>query len=166
MTVELFRIGFEAPLALIPPIPENTAYAEEGSLRIGVEFRVLNDQVVLDTLGVAPPETAKGVDSRGLCVHVFDALTGGEHLRFDVFDGEPHYHYMNPGTLNRVVPFDEVGCGDMWAWTLDCLRHRLQPMLRRAGATELADKITTSDLEALVPQVEELAGAALARTSG
>ena len=36
-----------------------------------------------------------GFADEGVTIHVFDADDGHEYLRFDVFDDEPHYHYIH-----------------------------------------------------------------------
>ena len=67
---------------------------------------------------------------------------GHEYLRFDVFDDEPHYHYIHrtvdDTVVNNVIDFDTVAHGDMLAWTLRLLHTRLPEMLRAAGGDRVA----------------------------
>ncbi len=79
-----------------------------------------------------------GFFDKGVSLHVCAVDPAHEFLRFDVFDDDPHYHYVDTsGTANRVVAFDEVAHGDMLPWALDRLRSHLPAMLtrgrRRAG---------------------------------
>ncbi len=148
------KIGFEAPSPLIPPIPEATTWLEAGPLRLGVEVRVLHDGPVTDAF-------------RGPTVHVYGADDGQEYLRFDVFDGLPHYHYIDPhaepahdqaiqGESDCVVAFDFAAHGPMWPWTIECLRSRLPAMLRELGIDDLADRVDNDAIAAVLPQVIEL----------
>lgn len=142
----------------VPPLEENTTWLEVGALRIGYEYRVLTDDVLGATPGLALAEDAPtGFDTEGGSIHVCDGVTGDEYLRFDVFDGDPHYHYLTPGTMNWVIPFDLVAHGDMWEWVFDCLRRRLRPMLREAGAVVLADRVDVDAVVAVIPDLERLA---------
>ena len=127
----------------IPADAAQTTYVDGGPLRIGVEYRVLD----IDTAAeVREPDgqlaTGRmGFADRGFCLHVYDRATGLEHLRFDIFDDEPHYHYMMPGTSNIVVVFDSAANGDMLEWTISCLEKRLSVMLVQAGAVDLAKAV-------------------------
>src|SRR5690606_35752057 len=117
----------------------DTRWFDAGAVRIGVEYRDVDPEALLATyegdadhlaeLQARSPEG--GFSDRGVSLHVCGADDGHEYLRFDVFDGEPHYHYVVPGaeTLNNVVEFDAVAHGDMLPFALGCLRHRLAEML-------------------------------------
>jgi hypothetical protein len=136
------ELGFIAPGPPIPPVEAHTRWLRAGPLSFGVEYRVLNDGVVSSTPGVEVIAGAlTGFDSRGRTLHVCDAATGAEYLRFDCFDGDPHYHYITPGERNRVVVYDEASCGDMWEWCLRALGTRLPEMLRVAGVSRVADSV-------------------------
>jgi hypothetical protein len=92
---------------------------------------------------------------------VCDARDGGEYLRFDAFDGDPHYHYLTPGVGHTVIIFDDAALGDMFPWTLGCLRDRLPQMLAMAGATDLLERIDIADVHAALPEIERVAERAL-----
>ncbi len=93
------------------------------------------------------------MEDRGWSVHVCDAATGAEYLRFDVFEGDPHYHYIHPGDHHFVVPFDRAASGDMTEWAIECLRRRLPEMLEHAGASDLAARVDRAQLEAAIPEL-------------
>ena len=115
----------------IPPIPEHTEYFDAGVIRIGVEFRVLTDDVVAAiraTLeGAVGTETGQlvNLDDRGVSLHVYGRHDGQEHeyLRFDCFQEDPHYHYVGWATKsNEMLHIDPVVEGDALAWALDAVR--------------------------------------------
>ena len=82
----------------IPPVEAQTEYFEAGAVIFGVEYRLLNDAIaagseVEDATG--SDESAEHFDDRGVSLHVFGQLAGGErleYLRFDCFNEDPHYH--------------------------------------------------------------------------
>jgi hypothetical protein len=99
-----------------------------------------------------------GFTDEGVSIHVCATDGGHEYLRFDVFDDDPHYHYVDTsGQSNRVVAFDDVAHGDMLPWALDRLRTKLPSMLRAAGGQDVA-----ADVEALPPAELESAVDAVA----
>jgi hypothetical protein len=145
----------------LPPVPEHTTYVDAGRLRIGVEYRVLTDAIIEETVRnteglILVDDRPVGLHAEGTSLHICDRADGSEILRFDVFPDEPHYHYLSDGE-NRIVVFDDASCGDMWPWTLECLRSRLPEMLCRAGAEGLAEEIDVADMVAAIPQIEAIA---------
>ena len=81
-------------------------------------------------------------DDFGATVHVCDAADSVEYLRFDCFESEPHYHYINPSEgENLICRIDEVAEGDPIAWTVGRLRDRLPEMLDLAGAHQLSARV-------------------------
>jgi hypothetical protein len=157
LTGARWEIGVRWDVPAIPPIEENTIYFEAGSILFGLENRILSPDIVgAHRAGdhLSHEELAK-YDDGGLSVHVFDASSRFEHLRFDLFNKDPHYHYLYPDYLLEVS-YDRYSNGDMWNWVMTCLRHRLAPMLQYASAGELANSLD----EALVDSAaEELAAA-------
>jgi hypothetical protein len=80
-----------------------------------------------------------------------------EHLRFDCFEEQPHYHYVDyASNINRIVRIDEIAVGDPIAWTVQCLRTRLAEMIAYAGDEALASKVTDNHV-AVQSAVEEVA---------
>lgn len=150
----------------IPPIDAHTEYFNAGAIRIGVEYRVLTDDVVAairETLeGAAGTETGKltDVDDCGVSLHVFGRGADGEreYLRFDCFREDPHYHYVGwARQSNEVLHIDPVADGDPLTWALERIRTRLAPMLLRAGATEVAARVDPVAVDAVLPAVSEAA---------
>jgi len=148
----------------IPPIEARTQWFEAGALRIGVEYRRLDEAVV----AARQVEAATGGDGleaavledRGVSLHVVGPIDGvpREVLRFDCFAEDPHYHYVSWRTrANEVLHVDPVAEGDPLAWALERLRTRLPQMLARAGAPELGAALDRRALEAALPRVAEAA---------
>jgi hypothetical protein len=98
------------------------------------------------------------LQDNGVSIHVAGAHDGHEYLRFDLFEQDPHYHYIEPsGERQTIVQYDRVAMGDMLAWTLHQLRHRLAPMLERAGGAELLAKLDRAEIDSGLARVEDLA---------
>ena len=135
----------------VPAMIEHTAMVPAGAVTIGVEYRLLDEAIVLAFYGpdarakfdnVAPAGMGAVVDEDGLSLHVFGSDDGLEYLRFDCFDDAPHYHYLDPVVpTNVVVDFDAVADGPVIEWALQVIATRLDPMLRRAGASRIADRL-------------------------
>lgn len=154
---EVLQLGIVASGPPIPPVLEDTTFVEAGALTFGVEYRILTDEVIDNSPVELDPNRPKGFNSQGFTVHVYETDGRAEYLRFDCFDNDPHYHYITPGEVNRVIAYDVAGHGDMWSWALDCLRNRLPQMLEQAGATGLAERVDTEQIESAIPQVIRLA---------
>ena len=154
----------------IPPQPavaEHTYYVPAGNLRLGIEYRSLDPDSLVETYKHDAKQLQEmlerspdgGFTDEGLSLHVVSAEDGHEYVRFDVFDGEPHYHYNHPGpeVINNVIDFDTVAHGDMLPWALSCLRERLPAMLTEAGGAALVDGLDQGAIDAAVDQIAALA---------
>jgi hypothetical protein len=148
----------------VPPVEANTEYFDAGPLRIGVEYRLVNDAIAAaQTLARArgqdaPPQRVP--EDRGVSIHVFAVRDGqaSEHLRFDCFEEDPHYHYVSHARRsNELLHLDPVADGDPVAWALERLRTRLPQMLERAGAGDVVAQIDAGALEAILPRIAEAA---------
>ncbi len=148
----------------IPPVESQTTWFDAGALRIGVEYRLLNETIA----AAARTEAARGgdraadagFDDRGVSLHVCGRVGDAwrEVLRFDCFEEDPHYHYVCwRESSNEVLHLDPVADGDPLAWALDRLRGRLPQMLARAGERELAASVDARAVEAVLPRVAEAA---------
>ena len=151
----------------IPPVEERTEWFEAGMLAIGVEYRRLTDAIAA-AAALDPAEgtagssaaAATGLDDRGVSLHVCVAEAGArrEHLRFDCFQEDPHYHYVSHAPrFNHMLHLDPIADGDPLAWALERIRTRLPQMLARAGAAEAAAKLDAAALDAALPRVAEAA---------
>ena len=147
----------------IPPDDAATRFVDAGALRIGVEYRFLDDAELRANYGgdaaamdeIDANRPAAGIEDEGVSIHVFGD-DGREYLRFDMFDAGPHYHYVaHDRGENVIVDYDPVALGEMLPWTLAQLRTRVVPMLERAGAAELAARV---DGDALAGCLDEVAG--------
>ena len=164
-TTDLSMVGVRYDNPVIDPVPEHTFYFTAGALSVGIEFRVLNDEIYERAYDGDDPdilahiEEVKKVmsfDDKGLSFHVCDAVTGTEYLRFDMFEEGPHYHYLHLDEGYHIaVNYDEWACGPMFDWAIECLRHRLPDMFRHAGQHDLADRVTQEDIDAIVPKILE-----------
>jgi rhodanese-related sulfurtransferase len=126
----------------LPVVTEATTYYPAGSVTFGVEGRALYED------GNSAPWAG------GPTLHVFETSTGLEHLRFDAFPGEEHYHYLTPGVQNHWVGFDTVADGDFINWIVDRVRTKLPELLRFAGAGELADQVDAAAVDGALDDVE------------
>jgi hypothetical protein len=152
-----------------PPVEENTRWFEAGVVTIGVEYREVDPENLVATYQDNAEDMAElrerspegGFTDEGVSLHVRSTEDGHEFVRFDVFDGEPHYHYVRPtGDHNNVVSFDPVADGDMLPWALDRLRNRLGDMLAEAGGGDLAPRLDGALLGKVVDEVGGLAAEA------
>jgi hypothetical protein len=94
---------------------------------------------------------------------------GLEHLRFDCFEANPHYHYIrNAEQRNIIVRIDEIALGDPASWAIECLRTRMPEMLEHAGATGLANAVRSHPQPVAdgIDQVARLLGQLPAQRSG
>jgi hypothetical protein len=151
-----------------PPEPEHTRWFPAGAVTFGVEHRRVDPQALAATYGDDPAAMAEieqhspegGFHDSGVSLHVNGTEDGHEYLRFDLFEGEPHYHYVRPsGDHNHVVPVDPVAHGDLLAFAFRCLRERLGPMLREAGGDAAADALDPAVQHPVLDEVERLARA-------
>ena len=158
----------------IPPNPEHTQYIDAGAIRLGLEYRILDDDE-LDREYADDPESKAKIDAakppdlqdRGVSIHVLGADDGHEYVRFDVFDNGPHYHYIKKGIVeNKIVDFDTVAMGPMLPWALAQIRENLSVMLDHAGGGDVAQKLDPSLLAAKVNELEERARQALRAQQG
>jgi hypothetical protein len=166
------RVGVTYQVQPQPWDESCTHWVPAGPLRIGVEWRDVDPRALLATYGEGTADMAEIVEKspaggfydKGVSLHICSVEPAHEYLRFDVFDDDPHYHYVDTsGQSNRVVAFDEVAHGDMLPWALDRLRRNLPPMLRAAGGDDVAaqvEALTPSELESAVDAVAELAAEA------
>ena len=130
-----------------------------GPITICVENRIVNDELLMEHLRRNQREWDGKLieEDGGISVHVCDAITEDEYLRFDCFALRPHYHYITPISDDIVFQqvtfrFDEAAHGPMLPWTFEAIRTRLDPMLREAGVVEFS--IPAEELEAAVIQAE------------
>jgi hypothetical protein len=148
----------------IPPVDSQTEYIEAGPITFGVEYRLLTDEIAaqsaVEGAGGATPGLSTNLDDRGVSIHVFCDLGGErqEHLRFDCFQEDPHYHYICwKERENHMVHLDPVADGDPVEWALERIRTRLPQMLERAGAGEVLGRIGPREIDAVLPRVTEAA---------
>ena len=152
-----------------PPVAENTQWFDAGVLTIGVEYRNV-DPGNLQATNVGTEFEAElfdrwpegGFVDEGVSIHVCDTGDGHEFLRFDVFDDDPHYHYVHRVSpdrelVNNVIEFDAAAHGEMLPWVIGRLRTRLPQMLTAAGASTLADQVDAAALSAVIDDVAGVA---------
>jgi hypothetical protein len=157
----------------IPPVEAQTTWIAAGAVKIGVEYRLLNDAIAAaaEVVAARAPERApqrtgaatdaSALDDRGVSLHVFSAGDGSaaqELLRFDCFDEDPHYHYISWRAMsNEMLHMDPIADGDPLAWALERIRTRLPQMLVRAGAADVAARVDPAEIERALPRVAEAA---------
>lgn len=162
----------------VPPIPpdaDHTTYVAAGAIRVGVEYRLLDDAELaanyqgeqMDEIqGALAEKDAGTVLDNGVSLHVVGAEDGHEYLRFDLFEHEPHYHYIDrSGEKQTIVDYDRVALGPMLPWALGQIRTHLAAMLEHAGGETLASKLDPNRVAAALVEVEKLAREAEAALS-
>ncbi|MFA5885325.1 MAG: hypothetical protein WDA60_15850 [Acidimicrobiia bacterium] len=168
-------IGKVYSIAPQPPDATHTRWIPAGVVTIGVEYRDVTPDALLELYGDDPDQLAEllekspegGFADEGVSLHVSGTDDGHEYLRFDVFDGEPHYHYVHkvaPGgeVVNQVVDYDVAAHGEMLTWALGCIRTRLPVMLPLAGGSDLVGGLDQGALDTALAEAEPLAAAAQA----
>ncbi len=145
----------------VPPDPDHTVYLDAGPLRIGVEYRVVDPEALADAYEgddlaeIEEHSPEGGFTDEGLSIHIESVADDHEYLRFDAFDDDPHYHYVDKAAgTNTLVGFDVAAHGPVVPWVLSQLRHRLDPMLRRAGAPHIADTLSAGLGAEIAAQLE------------
>jgi hypothetical protein len=140
----------------IPPVAEHCVPVEAGPVTFVIESRLLTDEVLRALPGASVDPRGTTYDDFGGTVHVCDAADSLEYLRFDCFEVEPHYHYINPAAgKNLICRIDEVAEGDPIAWTVGRLKDRLPEMLDLAGAPQLAATVREHPQQ-VAPAVEQV----------
>ena len=163
--IEAYVVGRSYDVMPIPMVEEHCVEVTAGVVTFVVESRHLTDEIINhNARSQGRPDGVLDlvVDDGGPSLHVLGSDDRREHLRFDCFEHEPHYHYVrhHDGT-NLVVAVDVHALGDPLGFTMTAVRHRLPEMLEFAGAVELAGAVRTSPapvIEAL-DRVEELLSA-------
>ncbi len=150
-----FQLGVTYEIDPLPLVEDDTTFFPAGAVTLGVEFR----QVDVETLKAGFGEELVSaenptIDAAGVSLHVLGTQDKKEYLRFDCFDKDAHYHYIEWGVRQIVVPYDQAAGGDMLTWALDAIANRLDAMLRFAGADELAAAV---DMEAVRVALTEVA---------
>jgi hypothetical protein len=153
-----------------PPVAENTRKIPAGAVTFGVEYRDLDPQGLIETYKDNQAHLAEllekspegGFTDEGVSIHVWGSEDGHEYLRFDMFDGEPHYHYVHRSAdvVNNVIDYDTAALGEMLPWVVERLRTRLPDMLCESGGAEVAAGLDLGLVAGAIGEVERLAVAA------
>jgi hypothetical protein len=165
--LEAYQLGRSYDVMPIDMVPEACVEVPAGPVTFVVESRRLTDDAIIDSAegqgrrdAIDEPD---GVDDGGASLHVLGSADRLEHLRFDCFEKDPHYHYIrNSQRSNLVVRLDTFAEGDPRAWVLERMRSRLPEMLEHAGAPELAERVRAEGgtVMAALDEVERLLDAA------
>jgi hypothetical protein len=142
----------------IPMVTEHCIPVDAGAVQLVVESRVLTNEIIQDTYAGAIAADLP-FDDFGATLHVCGTADGLEHLRFDCFENEPHYHYIDQAAVaNTVVRIDELAVGDPVEFSLGCVEHHLPEMLRHCGVGDLADEVAAhpDQVDAAVAEVRAL----------
>ncbi len=138
-----YRRGNRYQVLPIPMVPEHCVTVDAGAVQLVVEARVLTNDVIDQTFG-SVGENELPFDDHGATLHVCGTADSVEHLRFDCFELEPHYHYIDQASgSNTVVRIDELAVGDPIEFSLACVEHHLPAMLRNCGVAALADEVAS-----------------------
>ena len=153
-----YRRGNRYDRLPIPMVEEHCIPVDAGAVQLVIESRRLTNAIVEETYH---GEVASGIpfDDGGATLHVLGTDDGLEHLRFDCFEGEPHYHYVHNSsqTANQVMDYDVRANGDMLEWALRCIRTRLADMLPLAEGQALVPQLDQAAIGKAADEVEALA---------
>ena len=137
-----YRRGNRFQVMPIPMIAEHCITVDAGAVQLVVESRQLTNEIIKDSYD-GGTEGDIHFDDYGATLHVCGAADGLEYLRFDCFENEPHYHYIEQGVgANVVVRIDELAVGDPIEFSLACVADHLPDMLRNCGVANLADEVS------------------------
>jgi hypothetical protein len=153
-----------------PPAPENTRYLPAGVITFGIEYRDVDPESLAATYADDPEQLAEleerspegGFSDEGVSIHVCGTDDGHEYVRFDVFDDEPHYHYIHrtptgAEVVNNVIDFDTAAHGEMLPWAIGRLRTRLPAMLTEADGSHLVPQLDAHLVARVIDEVERIA---------
>jgi hypothetical protein len=161
-----YRRGNRYEQLPIPMVAEHCVTVDAGAVQLLVESRQLTNEILDATYhGAVKPEIR--FDDFGASLHVCGTADGLEYLRFDCFENEPHYHYIEPAAgANVVVRIDELAVGDPIEFSLACVERHLPDMLRNCGVADLADDVAgqLERVQAAVIEVRDLMKQARPRT--
>ena len=153
-----YRRGNRYERLPIPMVEEHCIPVDAGAIQLVVESRKLTNAIIQ---GAYDDNADAGIpfDDFGATLHVCGTADGLEHLRFDCFENEPHYHYIEQARgANTVVRIDELAVGDPIEFSLACVEHHLPDMLRHCGVAGLADEVAgrPDPVSTAVTEVREL----------
>jgi hypothetical protein len=138
-----YRRGNRYEQMPIPMVAEHCIPVDAGAVQLVVESRRLTNEILEQTYGGTTGSNIH-FDDFGASLHVCSTADGLEHLRFDCFENEPHYHYIEQAAgANTVVRIDELAVGDPVEFSLACVEHHLPDMLRHCGVADLADQVAS-----------------------
>jgi hypothetical protein len=153
-----YRRGNRYAQMPIPMVTEHCIPVDAGAVQLVVESRRLTNEILAETY-VGAVDNGIAFDDFGASLHVCGTADGLEHLRFDCFENEPHYHYIEQANgANTVVRIDELAVGDPIEFSLACVERHLPEMLRHCGVAALADEVAAQPdtVRAAVGEVREL----------
>jgi hypothetical protein len=160
--IEAYVVGRSYDVMPIAMVEEHCVEVAGGAVTFVVESRHLTDEIINhNALSQGRPDGVLDlvVDDGGPSLHVLGADDRREHLRFDCFEHEPHYHYVrHEQEMNVVVAIDVHALGSPLDFAMTAVRQRLPEMLEFAGAVELAAAVRASPepVAAALVRVEEL----------
>ena len=101
------------------------------------------------------------LDDRGVSLHVYGVRDGEalEHLRFDCFDEDPHYHYISwTDRSNVMLHLDPIADGDAAPVDAGAAAHPPAPDARaRRGVGTSPPSLDQRSIDAVLPRLAEAA---------
>jgi hypothetical protein len=153
-----------------PPATEDTRYLPAGAITFGIEYRDVDPESLAATYADDAAQLAEledkspegGFSDEGVSIHVCGTDDGHEYVRFDVFDDEPHYHYIHRTPngaegVNNVIDFDTTAHGEMLPWAIERLRTRLPAMLTEAEGGHLVPQLDADLIGRVIDEVQRIA---------
>lgn len=165
--IDLSPADLEFAVLPVPAFPEHTVMIPAGSVTFGVEYRHLDEAMILAMYG---PEARAKFDNKrpagmgaiveedGLAIHVFESASGHEALRFDCFDDAPHFHLLHPPTpRNRIWNHPSAEGVPLLEWALATMRRDLRRLIDEAGFADAAAAIDERKVAIALGVVEQVA---------
>ena len=166
-------LGTRYEIQPIAPVEEAMTRVSAGAVTFGLEVRRLTNEIISEFYQGRPEESAveqtvagkDPFDDHGLSIHVFDADSGVEYLRFDCFANFPHYHYVHADEGFQVLhEMDPTAFGDTFEWAIGRLRTRLPQMLGEAGRGDLGGRLDSAVVASALDSLDRLQAGAREKT--
>jgi hypothetical protein len=155
-----YRRGNRYGMLPIPMVQEHCIPVDAGAVQLVVEARQLTNQILDDTYQGAA-EADIPFDDFGATLHVCGTADGLEHLRFDCFEDEPHYHYIEQAeSANTIVRIDELAVGDPIEFSLACVEHHLPELADQVAADPAPVRKALTEVRDLMTKARQPVGTA------
>lgn len=147
------RVPYRSPAEM-----DRVTMFDVGPTTVGVSFRSLEGRTVPRN-GALEGQSDAVLHDGGVKIHVFGADDAVEHVPFDCFWHDPHYHYSCPDSEEwLVIPYDSCANGsDVVTCVLQSLRSHMRTILANTRGKHLVRELKLEKLVEALDQVERAA---------